>query len=169
MFDRMQVTKRDDGICRITAWSVSWKNACLIDRYIVVRRCPTSISSLFSLSFDTPGPTCICLFRSYTSKCYYIWHARLCRLHILFLLDCEVEVPSRTVHFISHRLTLLMCPKIIFRLQFFFFSSTLIMPPKTIFRLQAVFFSSRRNHHSNDNVCRAIEYQLQDAREAVTI
>ena len=111
----------------------------------------------------------LCLFRSYTSKCYYIWHARLCRLHILFLLDCEVEVPSRTVHFISHRLTLLMCPKIIFRLQFFSFSSTLIMPPKTIFRLQAFFFSSRRNYHSNDNVCRAIEYQLQDAREAVAI
>ena len=27
------------------------KNACLIDRYIVVRRCPTSISSLFSSLF----------------------------------------------------------------------------------------------------------------------
>ena len=102
-------------------------------------------------------------------RTFKVWHARLCRLHILFLLDCEVEVPSRTVHFISHRLTLLMCPKIIFRLQFFSFSSTLIMPPKTIFRLQAFFFSSRRNYHSNDNVCRAIEYQLQDAREAVAI
>ena len=124
---------------------------------------------LVEISFDTPGPTCICLCRSYTSKCYYIWHAILCRLHILFLLDCEVEVPSRTVHFISHRLTLLMCPKIIFRLQFFFFSSTLIMPPKTIFRLHAVFFSSRRQYHSNDYVCRAIEYQLQDPREAVAI
>ena len=33
-------------------------------------------------AFDTPEPQCKCVFRNYTNNCDYIWHARLCKLHV---------------------------------------------------------------------------------------